>query len=243
MTKIYEALRQHEQRQGGAGEPGVRGHVGPARPAPESLVPQANQEMQVLYRSIETSLGKGPGGKIVLFSSARPGEGKSTVVGEFAVTLASTIGLSVLVLDADKKHVLSSRFAPGPALALDHVLAALEGGAVPVPGSIAAVALDTALFATRSNKLGPLLPTETIEKLKHFFDYILVDCPSLAAAPWSLALARQTDGVILVIEAERTRWPVVRNAQSEFQNADAAMLGAFLNRRRFYIPKMIYERL
>jgi protein-tyrosine kinase len=49
--------------------------------------------------------------------------------------------------------------------------------------------------------------------------------------------------VILVVEAERTRWPVAKNAIQEFENSGAKVLGVFLNKRQFYIPPRIYRYL
>jgi Mrp family chromosome partitioning ATPase len=51
------------------------------------------------------------------------------------------------------------------------------------------------------------------------------------------------DAVILVIEAEKTRWEVARKAKEELEKAGATILGAVLNKRKYYIPRSIYRRM
>ena len=80
MSKIYEALRQHEYKT-------TPGDVPPRTQTDGDLL-IANREMQALYRSIEAETSSIKGGKIIMFSSARAGEGKTTVCGSLAATLA-----------------------------------------------------------------------------------------------------------------------------------------------------------
>jgi Mrp family chromosome partitioning ATPase len=80
-------------------------------------------------------------------------------------------------------------------------------------------------------------------KLAKTFNYILIDAPSIAEASWSASIGALADGVILVVEAERTRWPVALNAKQEFEGSGARVIGVFLNKRRFYIPPRIYRRI
>jgi Mrp family chromosome partitioning ATPase len=243
MSNIYKALQKHKTPPWTPPKPGpsLSSGTGPA-------MPTANAEMQTLYKSIEAALDGVEGGKIILFSSSRPSEGKSTVAGEFATTLAVTFGLSVLVLDADRRHALCRRFNARPENGLEQVLKTPaekpgNAGRGTGIGSVIAVPLDISSSANPSGTLDAALPVEVAKELKQLFNYVLIDTPALSDAPWGVSLARQTDGVILVVEAERTRWPVVRHAKQEFERADAKVLGVFLNKRRFHIPRRIYERL
>jgi Mrp family chromosome partitioning ATPase len=46
---------------------------------------------------------------------------------------------------------------------------------------------------------------------------------------------------VIVVEAERTRAPVVERLVSLLQRAGAPLAGSILNKRRFYVPSFIYD--
>jgi Mrp family chromosome partitioning ATPase len=51
------------------------------------------------------------------------------------------------------------------------------------------------------------------------------------------------DGVVLVVEAEKTRWPVAETVRDKIKNSGGNILGIVLNKRRYYIPDWIYNKL
>jgi Mrp family chromosome partitioning ATPase len=241
MSKIYEALRQHEQQPTLGDAPSRPSHV-------LDDLSIANRDMQTLYRSVEAAIAGIQGGVVIMFSSAHPGEGKTTVCGGFAVTLAQNFGRSVLILDGDRDHALTRRFgSEGGATvsSLDKSPETVLQGAKRFGARGAIVVVPIASLVGLANADSPELDLiATIkDKLAKTFEYILIDAPSVADVPWSPSIGRTADGVILVIEAERTRWPVVMNAKLEFENSGAKVLGVFLNKRRFYIPPRIYRYL
>jgi protein-tyrosine kinase len=273
MTKIYEALRRHEQNRvdgeslphqddGTTSFDDESDRTDPSRymEAPRQaeearLVGQsqvvtnffgANREMQTLYRTVEPLIARNQEGVTIMFSSAHPGEGKTTVCGSYAVTLAQSFGKSVLILDGDREHVLTRQWGSQK----DVTVSALEksaevdavlhtGSRIGARGSISVVPVgsgnadspDLAMIAANKDKLAKT------------FNYILIDAPSIADASWSPSIGSMADGVILVVEAERTRWPVALNAKQEFEASGARVIGVFLNKRRFYIPPRIYRRM
>ncbi len=73
-------------------------------------------------------------------------------------------------------------------------------------------------------------------------DYLIFDgYPVLGSTDISATL-RYFDGIILVIECEKTRWEIVRMAKEKIEKAGGNILGTVLNRRKFYIPKAIYGK-
>jgi len=56
-------------------------------------------------------------------------------------------------------------------------------------------------------------------------------------------LARSCDGVVIVVEAETTRGPVVQATIETVERFGGRVLGLAFNKRRFYIPRWIYRRL
>ena len=81
------------------------------------------------------------------------------------------------------------------------------------------------------------------EKLKAGFDMVLIDSVPLTISPDGLAIASKVDGVILVVEAEKTRWQTARQVRESISRVGGNILGVVLNKKRYYIPKAIYKHL
>jgi len=258
VSKIYEALRQHQLKRTPDVTP-LPPPVSPPTPSPASpsLVPPslappmgfapampepapspllgdlliARREMQALYRSIEPLIAAKECGNLLMFTSAHAGEGKTTVCGGFAAVLAQYFGKSVLILDGDRHHALCRRFGSEDesslqALARSPEAALQTARRFGVRGAVAAVPV-AALAGVASTDSPELELLDSIKPmLANTFDYVLI-----------------ADGVILVIEAERTRWPVAMNTKEEFERSGAKVIGAFLNKRKFYIPARVYRFL
>ena len=79
--------------------------------------------------------------------------------------------------------------------------------------------------------------------MKAFADWIIFSCPPVNAYNDAAALAGMVDGVVLVIQAEKTRWEVAQSAKDRLEKAGANILGVVLNDRRHHIPEWIYKRL
>jgi Mrp family chromosome partitioning ATPase len=240
MSKIYEALRQHGQQPKLDSAP-----TSPSFFADSALV---NRDMQTLYRSVQALIAGIEGGAMIMFSSAHPGEGKTTICGSFAMTLAQNFGRSVLILDGDRNNALTGRLGvPGSATvsSLAESPEAVLQAAKRIAGRGAIAVVPIPSLVGLANADSPDLDSIAAvkDKLAKTFDYILIDAPSIADVSWSPSIGRIADGVILVIEAERTRWPVAMNAKLEFETSGAKVLGVFLNKRRFYIPPRIYRYL
>jgi Mrp family chromosome partitioning ATPase len=58
-----------------------------------------------------------------------------------------------------------------------------------------------------------------------------------------MRIAALMDGVVLVVEAEKTRWEVANKVREALVQADANVLGVILNKRRFHIPEWLYKTL
>jgi Mrp family chromosome partitioning ATPase len=82
-----------------------------------------------------------------------------------------------------------------------------------------------------------------IRKLKKRFDWVVLDAPPVTRYPETPVLARHCDGVILVVEAERTRTAVAKRAKALIENGGSEVVGVVLNRRRYPIPGLLYEML
>lgn len=77
---------------------------------------------------------------------------------------------------------------------------------------------------------------DCIELLRSEFDYSIIDCPALKVSGDLLSIAPFVDGVILVIEANRTRRDDPRQAEQCIAAAGGKVLGFILNKRTSEMP-------
>jgi capsular exopolysaccharide synthesis family protein len=180
--------------------------------------------------------------KTILFSSSTKGEGNSTVLSNFARALASR-GDNVLLVDTNLRN---------PCL---HELFNLDKKDGLTELLLEEKSLDDVIKQTRIEKLSVItsgvsqttLESQSldsfIEQVKPFFDWILFDCPPIHACSDPRILAEKMDAVVMVSQAESTRWEEAQSAKEIIENENIKVLGAVLNRRKWHIPRWIYKRL
>lgn len=192
--------------------------------------------------------------KSLLFSSPTGGEGASTVLTDFAVLLAGQ-GEKVLLVDANfRSPSLHERFHLESENGLAELLlqkSTLQQ--VIKETGIGNLSIITSGMADRgrstvddepfnpsnlSNALDPYL-----EKMKEEMDWVLFDAPPVNHFDEGLALSGKVDGVVMVIQAEKTRWEVALSAKQRLEDSGGRILGVVLNKRRFYIPKWLYKTI
>ncbi len=185
--------------------------------------------------------------KIIQFIGSREGEGTSTVVREFARVSASKFGKLVLLLDADQHHPTQHLFFNiQPECGWQEVLR--DNG--PIDKALYQTG-ETRLFVSPSSQnlvsnltiLNSLLIDVFWKKLRERFDLILIDSPPASLSGDGLALSAKVDGIVLVVEAEKTRWPVAVSVKDRINRSGGKILGIVLNKRRLYIPEWVYKRL
>ncbi|HEY6881027.1 MAG TPA: hypothetical protein VI299_23540 [Polyangiales bacterium] len=85
--------------------------------------------------------------------------------------------------------------------------------------------------------------TYIVKSLTGSFDLVVVDLPPVSVGPLGPSLAKGLDGVVVVVEAERTRVPAVRATRKSIEMYGGTILGFVLNKRQFHIPHALYKRL
>lgn len=249
MSKIYEALEQAEKE---------RKVLEPAIPAPEaepvktedseiySLEMEMEGEMLNLYHTIE-SLLPDRRKRVIVFVGSGEGEGTSTVAREFARIAIMTLGQRVLLVDADRHNPTQHFFCNvSPEFCLDD---AVQSGDGPEKAlyRVGKSTLFVSLVSRNSSSAVNIFDSPQFdvvwEGLKERFDLILVDSPPATVSSDGFAMFRRADGVVIVVEADKTRWPVVQSVREKVQQHGGNVLGLVLNKRRYYIPEFIYRRL
>ena len=185
--------------------------------------------------------------KVIQFIGSREGEGTSTVVREFARVSARKFDKKVLLLDADQYHPSQHLFFDIQSkCGWQEVLRDQQ----PIDKALHQIG-NTRLFISPSSQysasnpenLSSLLIDIFWKKLRERFDLILVDSPPVTTSPDGLAISSKADGIVLVVEAEKTRWPVAESTKNKILHSGGKILGIVLNKRRYYIPNWIYRKL
>lgn len=205
---------------------GLAGHLAtvlePAGAASESY---RTLRTNLLYSIVDIPL------QVVTVTSAGPGEGKSTTCNNLAVALAQA-GKQVVVLDCDlRRPALHKAFGLRNLHGLVNVLAGerelskvwqepLQGLKVVTAGPVP---------PNPAELLGSGRFTELLEQAREDFDYVLLDTPPIQAVSDPLILASQSDGTLLVLDAQETRKGSVRRSVQSLEGVGAHVLGTVMN--------------
>lgn len=171
----------------------------------------------------------------LLITSSGPGEGKSTTTANLAVVLAQT-SRRVIVVDTDlRRPVLHKVFGVPNNTGLTTALLAGEGASVedylqPTEIENLSVLTSGPIPPNPSELLGSHRMGHLIATLANAADIVLFDSPPVLAVTDAAVLARQVDGVMLVIDAGHTREHALAGAVAELQKTGANVLGVALNR-------------
>jgi capsular exopolysaccharide synthesis family protein len=220
----------------GAGKAAGTELVAP-RHAPQGLAPavQTSPASIEAFRSLRTSilLSANPVPKLILITSAFPGEGKTSTTVNLGATLAS-LGSKVLILDCDMRRPACHRSTgvenkPGFVQCLTgHVH--LSEAILPVPGVANLSVIPCGPIPPNPAEiLSSPMAGELFQALRNQFEYVLVDSPPVLSVADSRILSTLTDAVVLVVRAYETSYEVVRRARALLYGAGARILGVALN--------------
>ena len=248
VAKTFEALQKAEKDHQIRPEEAKIFDIRPqANPLPLSfkLPPQVAEEYQRMKHLI---LNANPEKKIktILFASAKEGEGTSTTLRNFAITLAAG-GDRVLLVDANLRNpALHDLFNVDRKVGVTE----LVRGDNSLADTIKKTEIQNLHIITNgiphsnpSSILESKLLDSLIAQMKDQADWVLFDCAPINSYNDSSTLATKMDGVMMVIEAENTRWEVAQSAKDRIESEKVKLLGVVLNRRKMYIPDWAYKML
>jgi capsular exopolysaccharide synthesis family protein len=185
------------------------------------------------YRLLRTRLESKENGRrtqLLLVTSPRMGDGKTTTSGNLALTMAQEFHQRVVLVEADlRRPTLADLFGlpAGPGL-VDVLLggASIESALVQIPGQQLYL-LPGGMAAPRSaGLLESSMMQRTLEALRGRFDRIVMDAPPVTVADTHV-LSRMADGVLFVVRAGVTPRSAVERALAEMDGEK--LLGVVLN--------------
>lgn len=194
---------------------------------PKSVSAEAYRTLRtnVQYSSLDKEI------KCIVITSAEPGEGKSTTVGNMALAFAQS-NKKTIMIDCDlRKPSLHRKIKISNMIGLSDVLI----GNVNIVDAINEYCenLDVLpagkLPPNPSEMLGSKAMEKLIKELRMKYDIILLDTAPVQAVTDAQILSTKADGTILVVKAEKTKKDSVAQAKNLLDKVGANIIGVVLN--------------
>ena len=80
-----------------------------------------------------------------------------------------------------------------------------------------------------------------LDQLRSSFEYIFLDIPPLLHSAEGTIFSQLCDGMVLVLNTGTIKWEVIQETKKRLEMANISVLGAVLNRRKYFIPEVIYR--
>lgn len=208
-----------------------------------------------LRTNIQTYNGHSKG-KTIIVTSANPGEGKSLIAANLAISTAQQ-GLKTLIIDADlRRPTIHSLFKIDMEPGLLELLCGLSNSSETPPEVRDALmvnyktrredAKQTIIYPTDirhlfviTSGIVPPNPSDIlslksmkslVQMLKKYFDIIIFDLPPTIAVTDAAVMAQVTDGTVFVVRSKKSKVDDLLKAKDIIEKAnDEPIMGAILN--------------
>lgn len=181
----------------------------------------------------------------VAVGATEPGTGVSAITIGLAECLSGLSSGRVCVMDMDLEHPkLQAHFRPRSPYGINDVLqgkASLGDALTRVASNLWILPAGGSDGRSMVHSTEGLL--EILTAVRRETDYLLLHSPPLSDTNAAIAFGKMTDGVILVLEANRTRRDYAQMLKAKLDAAHVRVLGAVFNNRTFPIPEKIYSKL
>lgn len=256
-ARLREALPFVKQDRKRWGQVNLYAHHTPHSPTTEAC------------RILRTNLQLSPEKKVILLTSAGPGEGKTTLISNLGIVTAQS-GLKTILVSCDlRRPALSRAFELSREDGVAEVLRgeikeekAIKGLSDFILGKfgydeavknpyLANLSIMTAghIPENPAELLGSQAMKNLIASLREKYDVILLDAPPILPVTDSVLIAPQVDGVVLVYQVGRISRGALVRAKMQLDAVGSKLLGVALNHvrpevqtqpRDYYVYKQKY---
>jgi polysaccharide biosynthesis transport protein len=211
-----------------ANTPGSSGPLTIAKPRSPEAEAFRSVRTNIQYAGIDRPI------KMILVTSAGPGEGKSTVVSNLAVVMAQT-GLRVVLVDADLRRATLHRIFGRPNRnGLTDILLQSAGG---WNSAVQETAVRNLMLVTAgptppnpADLLGSQRMQQFLAHLAKMSDVVIIDTPPTLVATDALVLAPHADSALVVIDTGATRTRTIQQVKSQFEQVGVKIRGVIMNK-------------
>jgi capsular exopolysaccharide synthesis family protein len=203
------------------------------------------------YRMLRTNLqalSKNKPLKAMTITSSIHAEGKSITALNMAISMARDLNnKQILLVDADLRR---ARMAKYLGVTPESGLADLLSNGAKVEDAILNIGIDNLSILPAgkipqnpAELLGSTKMRDLVALLRSKYDYVIFDTPPIIPVTDAGLVGAQTDGVIMVVQANRTQKGIVSHGESLLKQAQARILGYILTNVQYHIPAYIYRYL
>ncbi len=210
----------------------------------DSMMQTRDETIKLVQRLFSSKNSEPP--QIVVFSGVESGSGCSWVCARVAETLAPQVEGSVCLIDANFHSNSTARhFELGSLEKVPNertLPPVLDKGQPPGAGRLW-------LASFRQPAAGWQTPgsldrlRSRLSEMRKDFTVILIDAPPINTYADAALLGSMADGLVMILQANRTRREAAERAKEILDAAGVRVLGAVLNKRTFPIPDFLYRRL
>jgi capsular exopolysaccharide synthesis family protein len=171
--------------------------------------------------------------KSIVISSSIPGEGKSTIAINLAVSLADS-GSRVILVDADlRRPSVAEYLGIEGAVGLTTVLigrAEVEDVVQPLGKTNLDLLPAGQIPPNPSELLGSMAMADLLEQLSGSYDMVLLDSPPLLPVTDAVVLSNLAGGALVVVGADRIHRPQLQQSLESLETAGAHLFGIVMNK-------------
>ena len=192
------------------------------------------EAFKILRTNIEFMIPGKSKSKIVMLTSALPGEGKSTIIANLASSMCES-GKKVLILDCDlRKPFMHKFFSVGNSKGLVSIIVGSALSQDVIHRNVHDSGLDLI-------SCGPIPPNPTelmmtdkfkllLEELSQSYDYIFIDAPPTLNMADTAIIGHLADATIFIITAGKTRIEIIKRCLRQLSQTNIEVNGILLNR-------------
>jgi capsular exopolysaccharide synthesis family protein len=204
------------------------------------------REIGVLRNSIDSAL-KGRERKALLFTSSTLAEGATTIAVNYAKLLAMQGSEKILLCEMNARAPSFSRlFSIDPEPGINDVLSGKSDLSAVIHDlddyRLAVAPIGTADFASMQLHLSTQFP-RLLQQALNEYTTVIFDAPAISVSPETAPMSAFVDGVVLVVQAGKTKREVIQQSINAISQQEGKVLGVILNRKKYYIPGFLYKRV
>lgn len=223
----HDKRKQKIQRPGVANQPVLIGR---------DISFAASEAYKLLRTKLQFSFADDSNSHVIGLSSALSGEGKSLTAVNLAYTL-SQLNKKVVLIDCDmRRPTLAEKLGIQKKPGLSEFLSGQSKGELTCQKC--GIKNDEDAFDVIAAGQNPPNPVEllssarmekVVNRLRDIYDYVILDLPPVEEVSDALAVAKMTDGMLLVVRQNYCNRPALSDTSHQFEFINARVLGIVFN--------------